>query len=144
MPAMKEKIDYLQLLSDRLISNFGFIMVFHFMPDKKDLTDSNVWMNYIKKNIDQYLSPEEKKDLILQQIKVVDNEEMNEMILLITYELVAIEMVFILEKLFKNPEFVKGNPFDPAEKPYDFFFYRFCKEGLGMENDYIPTEFGMN
>lgn len=60
---------------------------------------------------------------------------MNDMILLITYEFVANEMVFILEKLFKNPEFIHGNPFDPKEKPYDFFFYRFCQEGLGMEHD---------
>ena len=135
MPAMKEKINYLELLSNRLISNFGYILVFEFMPDKKDLTDSNVWMNYLRENIDNYLSPEEKKDLILQQIKVIHNEEMNEMIFIITYELVAAEMVFILQKLFKNQEFVKGNPFDPNQKPYDFFFYRFCQEGLGMEHD---------
>lgn len=112
---MKKKTDYLQLLSDRLISNFGFIMVFKFMPDEKDLTDANVWKDFLRENIDSYLSPEEKKDLILQQIKVVDDEEMNSMILLITCELVAIEMVFILKTLFKNQEFVEGNPFNPNE-----------------------------
>ncbi|MBW6498875.1 MAG: hypothetical protein K0B09_10830 [Bacteroidales bacterium] len=53
---------------------------------------------HLTKNIDNYLSPEEKKDLILQQIKVIHNEEMNDLILLITIELVAAEMVFILQK----------------------------------------------
>lgn len=95
------------LLYHRVDESLHEILCNHFEENQTNWCDDEKWYYFLKSNIDDFLNKEEKEAVIKAQIKRLENEDMNSIILNLSIYGVVVRIIEDLKQVIKMTDTIQ-------------------------------------
>jgi chromosome condensin MukBEF complex kleisin-like MukF subunit len=130
---METKINYINELSLKVYQKIGEEQLKGLLIDGKPLMEIEEISEHINSNMDDYLCSEEQKQIVVDNIGNVDNEELRTKTLNFAIDLAALYVYTAIQKTLSSTEFIGDNPFSALTNPKAFMIHKYYDEKLGVK-----------
>lgn len=137
---MKDKTNLNEVLTTRAYNHIVYEQLKSILLEGNKLLEIEDIAKLITENIDDYLTTDEQKQLIINAVGRNDIEKLNSGAINITIQLAAINIHSALEKALENKDFVGDNPFSIKKNPKAFMLHKYFNEKLGVKLNFIESK----
>jgi hypothetical protein len=136
------KTNIIEVFKTRALKSIAEDQLEKLLIEGKPIMEEEDMFYYIKRNINNYLSPEEQHELISQSIRITNNTDMNAIIMSIAIRKVAQDVHEALMRTIKSKSFVGNNRFNPITEPKMFMLSKYFEEVHGIKMNVIDASEG--
>jgi len=127
------KTNLINELSLRVYNRLGEQQLTGLLMHGKPLLTPDELTQHITENLNDYLSPEEQKQLLADNLYNVDDEYIKSLMMKLAIEIASAYVHTAIEKALTAEDFVGNNPFSVHSNPQMFMMAKYFDEELGVK-----------